>query len=83
MLGEVSNLSEEADKSKIDFLRGIRGGMLGKGLKGTWESLFCTLESKRRSLTQSKTESYKGKSKWRKAERQSEELIVAKRIGTT
>jgi len=37
--GEASNLSEETDKSKIDFLRGIRGGMLGKVAKGTWESL--------------------------------------------
>lgn len=57
--------------------------MSGKGLKGTWESLLCTPKSKWQSLTRSKSESYKGKPKWRKAERQSEELIVARRMGTT
>ena len=38
MLGEVSNLSEGTDKSKIDFLRGVKDGMFGKVAKGTWES---------------------------------------------
>ena len=42
MVGEVSNLSEEADKSKIDFLRGIRGGMRRQGFKGNLgEPLIC------------------------------------------
>jgi len=38
-MGEVSNLSEETGRGRIDFLRGNRGGMLGKISKGTWESL--------------------------------------------
>jgi len=29
-MGEVSNLSEETGRSRIDFLRGNRGGMPGK-----------------------------------------------------
>lgn len=49
-MGEVSNLSEGTDRGRIDFLRGIRGGMLTpfredfltglrRDSKGTWESL--------------------------------------------
>ncbi len=38
-MGEVSNLSEGTDEGRIDFLRGNRGGMLGKDSEGTWESL--------------------------------------------
>jgi len=39
-MGEARNLSEEMDRSRIDFPRGSRDGMLGKDLKGTWESLL-------------------------------------------
>jgi len=39
VVGEASNLSEEAGRGNIDFLRGSRGGMLGKISKGAWESL--------------------------------------------
>jgi len=39
-MGEASSLSEEMDISRINFSRGSRGGMLGKDLKGTWESLL-------------------------------------------
>ena len=66
-MGEVSNLSEETGRSRIDFLRGNRGGMQGWGLKGTWESL--TYKGTLRS----------GKVFYR----QSEELIVARRKGWT
>jgi len=38
-MGEVSSLSEEMGMDRINFPRGSRGGMLGKDLKGTWESL--------------------------------------------
>jgi hypothetical protein len=38
-MGEVSSLSEETGRSRIDFLRDNRGGMLGKISKATWESL--------------------------------------------
>jgi len=33
-MGEVSNSSKETDKSRMDFLRGKRGGMFGKVLEG-------------------------------------------------
>lgn len=62
-MGEVINLSEETDRNRIDFLRGIKDGMPGKDLKGTWESLLYTPKSKRRSLTWSKAEFYKAKPK--------------------
>jgi len=39
-MGEVSSLSKEMSISRIDFPRGSRGGMLGKDLKETWESLW-------------------------------------------
>ncbi len=66
MKGEASNLSEETDKGRIGFPRGIRGGMLGKISEGTWES-----------LQEEATFTYKAKPKRRRdTYRQSDEPIV-------
>lgn len=66
-MGEVRSLSEEMGVNRIDFPRGSRGGMLGKNSKGTWESLTY------KEIIRSGKVFY----------RQSEELIVARKIGTT
>lgn len=50
--------------------------MLGRNSKGTWESLLFTHKL-------SKAEAYNPKGKGWKVERQSEELIVVRSIGTT
>jgi len=60
---EVSNLSEGTGRGRIDFLRGNRGGMLGKNSRGTWESLLYTQD-----LKLSKTGAYNPKGKGQKVE---------------
>jgi len=72
-LGEVSNLSEVTGEGKMGFLRGSRGGMLGKNTEGTWESLPYHPE-----MYRDKTCAYNRKREGaRRMGRQSEEFIVA------
>jgi len=77
-MGEVSNLSEKAGKSRVDFLR-VTGAVCLEGIRRELGRSYSTL----RVLSSSKTEAYNSKGKGWKVERQLEELIVAKRIGTT
>lgn len=71
--GEVSNRSEVTGEGKMGFLRGSRGGMLGKNSEGTWESLSYHPE-----MYWDKTSAYNQKREVvRRIGRQSEEFIVA------